>query len=183
MIMPKRKWKPINGYEGLYEISNLGEIKSYRKSKPKILKNIKDSNGYLVITLCKDNNKERKFIHRIVAEHFIPNPYKYNEVNHKDENPSNPLYTNLEWCTHKYNINYGTCKERISKSSIGRKRSKRSIDKQIERQQKKVYCIELHKEFNSIKEASEFLGISDTSLSKHLKCIYKTCGGYHWKYL
>lgn len=115
-------FKPIKGYEGLYYITENGKI--YSSIQNKWLKTWADSQGYLVVNL----QGEQKKIHRLVAEAFIPNPDNLPVVNHKDENKSNPSVDNLEWCTYKYNNNYGTCKER-RKETIARKRKIKQIDK------------------------------------------------------
>ena len=108
-------WKPIKGYEGLYEVSNFGRIKSIRFGKEKIMKLQLKKNNYLDISLTKDGKTKRFLIHRLVAEAFIPNPDNLPEVNHKDECKTNNNVNNLEWCDRVYNINYGTCIERRSK--------------------------------------------------------------------
>lgn len=109
----KEIWKPIKGYEGIYEISNFGKVKSIRYfnhvnnkiySREKILKLSLNEKGYFRVGLYK-SGKEIKFkVHRLVAENFIPNPNKYNEVNHIDGNKQNNCVDNLEWCTHSHNI-------------------------------------------------------------------------------
>lgn len=112
-------WKDIEGYEGLYQVSNKGRVKSlnYNKTKKeKILKPIINSNRYLQVKLCKNKTIKRFSVHRLVAMSFIPNPNNYPCVNHKDECGTNDVVTNLEWCTHKYNTNYGTGIERASKA-------------------------------------------------------------------
>lgn len=111
-------WKDIQGYEGLYQISNLGRVKSYRQWKRAscpaeyILKNSIANNGYCQITLYKDRKKKKFLVHRLVAEAFIPNPKNLPHINHKDENPSNNNVNNLEWCTPQYNNCYGTARFR-----------------------------------------------------------------------
>ena len=117
MIFPRRKWKDIPGYEGLYQVSNLGEIKSlnYRNTgKEKILKLIKDKKGYFHVNLYKNGKLKNLQVHRLVAMAFIPNHNNYNQVNHKDENTSNNAVENLEWCTAKYNSNYGNRNKKIN---------------------------------------------------------------------
>ena len=113
-------WKDIEGYEGLYEISNLGNVKSLVDSngvaREKILKHIKARNGYLKVDLCKNKTKKHFLVHRLVANAFLPNPQNLPCVNHKDEFRTNNSVENLEWCTHKYNINFGSCIERSAKS-------------------------------------------------------------------
>lgn len=104
-------WKPVKGYEGLYEISNFGRVKSLgndKSRKEKILKPIKDKGGYLYVGLCRDGKGKWFKVHRLVAEAFLPNPEGFEQVNHKDENKSNNCSSNIEWCSHKYNSNYGT---------------------------------------------------------------------------
>ena len=112
-------WRDIKEYEGLYQVSNLGRIKGLnytRAKKEHILKNSHNGRGYLKITLCK-NKKLRTFqVHRLVAQAFIPNPLNLPQVNHKKEfEKNNNRVDNLEWCTQKYNLNYGTHNERIKK--------------------------------------------------------------------
>ena len=125
------EWREIKGYEGLYEVSNLGRVRrldgivntdiknvSKRFLKGRILKPSTNSNGYYRVILSKDSKTKMHFIHRLVAVAFLPNPDNLPCVNHKDENPKNNSVWNLEWCTQKYNMNYGTVRERMSKSKI-----------------------------------------------------------------
>ena len=119
-------WKPIKGYEGLYEVSNLGRIKSlkrlvkkwdgYRIVPEKILTPRANNRGYLRITLCKDGITKTFSPHRLVAEAFLDNPDNLPCVNHKDENPLNNVASNLEWCTYSYNNSYGNRNNRIALS-------------------------------------------------------------------
>lgn len=122
----KEIWKDIEGYEGAYQVSDQGNVKTlsrkvkcgngYVITKEKILSPGRDSSGYLVVRLSKNNKGKTYKIHRLVAIAFIPNPLNLPQVNHKDENKINPKADNLEWCTNKYNCNYGTHNERMSKS-------------------------------------------------------------------
>ena len=105
-------WKNIEGYEGKYQVSNLGRVKSMI-GQEKVLHPKKHRNGHLQIGLHKDKKRKTMYIHRLVAQAFIPNPDNLPCVNHKDENPSNNNVDNLEWCTQKYNCNYGTRVDRI----------------------------------------------------------------------
>ena len=118
-------WKDAVGYEGLYEVSNLGRIKSlidnHGNSREKIIKPIKNTNGYFIVNLSKDKKKHQIKLHRIIALTFIENPNDFPYINHKDENKTNNRVENLEWCTPKYNVNYGTCREKISNSHKGKK--------------------------------------------------------------
>lgn len=114
--MKKEIWKPILNYEGLYEVSNWGRIKSFKFGKERILKPGTNKYGYLIVILCKNGKVKHFYVHRLVAEAFIPNPHNYPCMNHKDECKTNNNVNNLEWCTYTYNNNYGTKIERISKN-------------------------------------------------------------------
>ena len=120
--MKKEIWKDIKGYEKLYQVSNLGKVRRIKfinnrtqKDKIKMLKLIKDKKGYLKINLWKNNKSKMFLVHRIVAETFILNPNNLPQVNHKDENKSNNCVENLEWCSQKYNNNYGNRLNNIRK--------------------------------------------------------------------
>ena len=108
--MKRTIWKDIPGYEGLYQVSNNGEVKSLRYRKKKdtqtILKSAPNHSGYLHVSLVKDGKTSTIQIHRLVAMAFIPNPNNYPVVNHKDWNVQNNAADNLEWCSHKYNCQY-----------------------------------------------------------------------------
>ena len=182
MLFPIRTWKDIKGYEGLYQVSNLGEIRSKHTGKWIKLKCSPVNKRYRKVILCDNEKREAKLVHRLVAEAFIPNTNSLPYVNHKDENPSNNMAVNLEWCTQKYNMNYGTVKERVGNASKGRKRSQYSIDLQIKRQKKKIYCVELDMIFNSLKEAAKYEGVDSAEITHEAKGEQNTCGGYHWEY-
>lgn len=110
---------------GLYQVSNKGQIKSidryvnaknksYKLMKSKILKQIKNDRGYTMVDLSKNARRRKIFVHRLVAEAFIPNPNNYNQINHINEfEKDNNCVENLEWCSCKYNCNYGTRNQRI----------------------------------------------------------------------
>ena len=112
--MKKEYWKPVVGYEGLYEVSNWGRVKSLKFGKEKILKPQKDKDGYLCVTLYKNNNQCQFKVHRLVAEAFIDNSDNLPCVNHKDECKTNNIVSNLEWCDRKYNVNYGSRNKRAA---------------------------------------------------------------------
>ena len=122
--MNKEEWKPIKGYEGLYEISNWGRVKSLLGwnghkyiQRERILDPYKQqSNKYYsrsVVKLTKDNKTKDFKVHRLVAEAFIPNPDNYTVVNHIDGNSLNNKVENLEWCTQKVNIKHAINNELI----------------------------------------------------------------------
>ena len=166
-------WKDIQGYEGKYQVSNLGRVKSlsrkvfngagYYVINEKILKPRKTHTGYLRVHLCRDD----RYIHRLVAEAFIPNSNNYSEVNHKDENKQNNRVDNLEWCTREYNLVYGS-----------RKDYKKHFCKEynIKMKGKKVICLNTNEEFLSIREAARTYKIHNTTISRACRGIYKTAG-------
>lgn len=165
----KEEYKDIEGYENLYQVSNLGNVKSLnynRTGKERILKPIKDNNGYLFVTLCKEREHIKYSIHRLVAEAFISNSDNLPQVNHIDEDRTNNNVTNLEWCTAKYNSNYGS---RTERSALSRS--------------KQVMCIETGVAYPSSSEAARQLGFAQTNISRCCNGIRNTCGGFHWRFV
>ena len=123
--MSEEIWKPVVGYEGLYEVSNTGRVRSLdrydrmnRFWKGRILNLHTDTGGYLYAQLYLNGKGKNYLVHRMVAQAFIPNPDNLPQVNHKDENKINDCVENLEWCSREYNINYGTIKDRIRNTAI-----------------------------------------------------------------
>lgn len=110
------EWRDVVGYEGKYQVSNKGNMRTFQRDRCMSLKQ-KNTQGYMTVMLW--NNKKRKDakVHRLVAEAFIPNPDGLPVVNHKDENPSNNCVENLEWCTQQYNIVYGFAIQKRIKSN------------------------------------------------------------------
>lgn len=164
----KENWKNVEGYDDLYQVSDLGRIKSLRRNI--IMKPSVDGDGYLQIILTnKSKQRKRFFIHRLVYIVFngeIPSGY---EINHKDENKKNNNISNLELLTKKGNINYGTRTERMA---ISRGMAVLQIDK-------KTY--EIINEFYSENKAAKETGIFQTSISACCRGERKTAGGYIWK--
>jgi len=116
-------WKDISNYEGKYEVSNLGRVRSLSYNgtgEIKFLKQSTNKRGYKRVGLCKNGKMKNCYVHRLVAITFIPNPNNHKEVNHKDENPANNNVNNLEWCTSEYNNNYGTRNKRAGESKKGK---------------------------------------------------------------
>lgn len=157
------KWKKIEGLEN-YEISNFGRVKNIKTGR--ILKN-KIKNGREIFRI---KNKDY-FIHRLVAENFIPNPNNLPMVNHRDENPLNNHFINLEWCTGKYNNEYGLRNEKISRSNKGVKKSNNIKYLGNKNGAKKVICDGIV--YESIKSCAEKYGINKGTMQNWLKGIHK----------
>ena len=170
-IKQPEEWKPIPGYEGKYEVSSYGRVKSYQlDSNGRILSPGNSGNGYKIVILCKDKKRKNYMIHRLVAEAFIPNPSKFPQVNHKDENKQNNYVENLEWCNSIYNNRYGTRLQKVAEK-LGK--SILQLDKQGN----------IIKEWPSISKASKCLSVSGRShITDCLKGRCKTALGYMWKY-
>lgn len=159
----KEIWKDIIGYEGLYKVSNQGRVKRlYRNGGEKILKAGKTTNGYLQVALCKEGKPHYMRVHRLVAQHFLPNPNNLSEVNHIDENKDNNCISNLEWCTRQYNASYGS----LTKAVLGINLASGFI------------CI-----FNSITEASKAIGGTPSNISACCRGIKGSVKGYKWIYV
>lgn len=164
----------VPGYEGLYEVSNLGNIKSLRSGK--LLKQASDKVGYKLVCLTKDGKSRGYGVHRLVALAFLPNPENLPEVNHKDETHDNNCVENLEWISKKGNRNYGTYRERMSKSL----KEAGTNNKSISAYDKKTLVFV--KSYDSITEAEKELGLSRGAIGQALSGRIKTSAGYIWKY-
>lgn len=174
--------KEIPGYNGLYLADENGNILSagrisessngkVRILKRKILKPVKKENGYYIVTLHKDGKQSSRYVHRLIAETFLPNPNGLPQVNHKNENPADNRLINLEWCDGKYNTNYGTAMQRAAAKNS-----------------KKVMYTRIYGEkvgqFNSITEAAKFFKVSIKAISAALhKGSPYTCKGYYWQFI
>lgn len=102
----KEIWKDIAGFEGLYQVSSFGRVKSFYGKKEHILRPGNQRNNYLFVILCKDGKRKSYLVHRLVANAFIPNPNKLPVINHLDENKQNNFVSNIEWCSYSYNNSY-----------------------------------------------------------------------------
>ena len=148
-------WKDCKGYEGKYQVSNMGRVWSVGRQQ--YLKGSQDKDGYLKVHLTAKNGKRKnEFIHRLVALAFLSNPTGLPQVNHKDENKQNNCLENLEWCSTRYNNIYSKGKA--------------------------VICIELDRVFDCSQTAMKELGIDGSDIRKCCKGQRKTVGGYHWEY-
>lgn len=163
--MYKEIWRDVVNYEGLYQVSNLGRVKSLI-SKEKILKQNLDYYKYSYVQLWKDGIGKKIKVHRLVAETFIPNRQNKPQVNHKDGNKLNNHVDNLEWCTGSENIKHAL--------AHGLKKCKTKKVVQYDKQDNFI------KEWESIKEAKNITGI--THISSCCRNERKTAGGYKWKY-
>lgn len=163
-------WKDVEGYEGLYQVSNLGNVRSLNYNHRGIVKNLRLSEmgrGYLLVELSAGGKGRTFLVHRLVASAFIPNPNNHPEVNHKDENKHHNNVNNLEWCTRAYNDAYGT----------GRVRHAKLISKPVEQMKDGVVV----KRWLSATEASR-CGYSRTRVSECCNGRQQTHKGYEWRY-
>lgn len=184
--MKNEVWKDIKGYEGFYQISNLGNVKSLKRKVysgrkrtrwqyEKILSNNKtNGKGYKIVSLNKDSKSKNKYIHRLVAETFLENPNNYKYINHKDENKSNNNVDNLEFCTAQYNSTYNNLHIRNGLKNRNNKYSKKVL--QLNDND------EIINTYPSISEASRQLNVSSQAISDCLRKIQKHSAGFKWKY-
>lgn len=160
-------WKDIKGYETIYQVSNLGRVKNIKFDR--ILKGSKDKDGYPITILSKNGRQSNKSTHRLVAEAFILNPENKPQVNHIDEDKTNNVVSNLEWCTIKENCNHGTRNVRHSNT-----RSKAIIAIDIANGE--------YNEYVSSKECAKRLGLSSGNIASVLTGRIKQTKGYIFKY-
>lgn len=171
-------WKDVSGYEGLYQVSNLGRVKSLPRTvrtrygtgvrKEKILQGGSYPNGYVFVCLCKDGEKKMRMIHRLVAEAFIPNPLNLPTVNHRDGNKQHNWVGNLEWCTQGDNLKHAI--------EIGLVESQCKIRRKVT-----VECGEHIVTFKTMSDCSRFLGFSRGWLNGQIRkhgCSFDY-GDYH----
>lgn len=158
--LASRKWMPVAGFEGDYEVSNDGLVRSRKTGHCRLLKpKYNKTTGYMFVNLYNHNVEVTKTLHRLVAESFIPNPLNLPCVNHIDECKTNNDVENLEWCTTQYNNDYSAYKRR--KNIV-------------------VYTIEWEKvaTFESVDFAASFLGVTKAAVSMAAKGLRHTCAGF-----
>ena len=170
-------WKDVIGYEEQYQVSNLGNVRSKDRAivdclgRKRTLKSHKiriqtSKIGYKQVILHKGGKMKTYLVHRLVAEAFIPKTEtSKNEINHKDENKANNTVDNLEWCDHKYNINFGSRTEKTSKKVYQYTKDKKKVN-----------------EYQSAWEAHRKLGYDQASICKVCNGVQKTAYGYIWSY-
>lgn len=171
-------WKDVVGYEGLYQVSSYGRIKSLDRTvtngnvsyckKGRLLSFSNNGTGYLFVNLSKNGNKKREYVHRIVAKMFIENPNNLSQINHIDENKSNNAVWNLEWCNSLYNNRYGSRLERLSKKR-GKAISQYNLDGTYIR------------DFDSINKAALSVNRTTSNIRECLKGNVMSCAGYLWR--
>lgn len=171
ILTDAEEWRDVKGYENLYQVNRKGEVRSCHNGYWKKLSAGIAKRGYRHFLLHKEGGRKNVRGCRLVAEAFIPNPNNLPFVNHKDENPTNDRVENLEWCTHKYNINYGTTKVRISQNN-GKNR---------------LVCMfnvdgAFIREFYNINEAAKYINGRHTCIARCC-CNKVFCyKGYIWRY-
>lgn len=185
-------WKQVVGYEGLYEVSNLGRVRSvdreivaerggkpFRyKMKGRIIEPQERNHGYLSVCLYGKESINKRFrqmsVHRMVAEAFLPNPNGYSEVNHLDENKQNNVLSNLEWCNHKQNCHYGTAIERRAEKFRNGPKSK--AVEQLDMNGNYI------RTFPSMAEAKRLCGFEQSNIYYAIHGKYEQAYGYKWRY-
>lgn len=176
----KEYWRDVKGYEGFYQVSNVGRIRSLdrivnsnhsnkRKSKGRILKATKDRYGYLYVVFCVRNKRKTEKVHRIVANSFIQNPQNKEQVNHLNEIKTDNRVQNLEWATASENNNYG-----IGQIRRVEKRNKPTIQYSLDG--------ELLKKWRSASDAGRTLGIDISGICKCCRGTLESIKGYRWSY-
>ena len=140
------EWRFIKGYEGIYEVSNHGIVRSVTRKLPDgrtrkgiVLRPYIDEDGYKHVSLCKNGKMKHFIVHRLVAESFVDNPMNLPQVNHKDETKDNNRYDNLEWCDVSYNLSYGTRQEKVTEKISGERNYAHKLTCEIVKEIRKSY--------------------------------------------
>ena len=165
-------WKNVKDYEGIYYVSNLGNVKRiYKNKKERLLKPFFDKGNYLKVILSKNNKHVQRFIHRLVAQAFIPNPNNLPQVNHKNEIKTDNKVENLEWCTQRYNILYGTAKIREAETKH------RYYINQFDLEGNFI------KQWHSLKQIEISTNYKKNNIQQNCLGNNKTAYGYKWEYI
>jgi hypothetical protein len=161
-------WKDICGYEGLYQVSNMGRVKRlFKDGKDRVLRGKKDKDGYIEVILSGKPIKKYCRLHRLVAEAFIPNPFGKAEINHKDRDKQNNVVSNLEWVTASENVRHTFLTGRkIHKSPV--------IQYDLNMEAVAIW--------DSIKDACQKLKVKSSNVSACCNGRLKTVGGFIWRY-
>ena len=186
-------WKDIEGYEGLYQISSHGRVKSFPRKATRggIVKPSISTSGYVCTHLSKGGKVRTFQVHRLVAQHFIENPGNLPEVNHIDEDKRNNHVSNLEWCTRLQNVRHGTGVERMAKGHDYKASAAKSAANhdyaEVARKEAKP-LIQFDKEGNvvkrweSLRAAARALGVNGGNISAACNGKQETSYGYVWRY-
>ena len=170
-------WKDVVGYEGLYQVSNLGNVKSLNWRGHGVCKNLTpklQNSGRYAVQLAQGGKTKYFLIHRIVATAFIPNPHGFNEINHIDENPLNNCASNLEWCDHLYNV-----RSYFKNHPDHRRQKGKRINLKVEQLTLNGEVVRLWENSRTIFTQT---GMSDWSISECCRGKRKTAYGYKWRY-
>lgn len=177
------------GFED-YIVTSAGEVWSVKSKQ--YLKPMDNRRGYKYVTLWKDGVRHNQYIHRLVAQAFIPNPKGYPQVNHKDEDKSNNSVGNLEWCTNLYNHNYGTMRRRMVETRSRNKEWIRNVRRAGKNRRKPIAMIdvstdEIIRVFDSLTAAAAVFkgGASASPISDVARHVggHVTAYGFRWEYI
>lgn len=173
--MEQEIWKPVVGWEGLYEVSNIGNVRS---KSGKVLKQQKVGRGYSGITLHEHRagRKKRRYVHQLVAEAFLGNPNHLHDINHKNEIKTDNRVENLEYCCRQYNSTYGTIAERKRQKMYANTKQRFPDVVQLDLNGNLLAV------YSNAGEASRITGMSQFSICRCCRGERKRYGNYIWKY-
>lgn len=166
-MQPNEVWKNIQGYEGFYQVSSLGRIRSLPRKNhltDSVISQFSKKSGYKCVSLFKNNIKTNFHVHRLVAEAFLPNPQTLSQVNHKDYMRDNNSVDNLEWISMEENIAYSYCN--VSKRPVNQYRLDGTFVKR----------------WDCISDVSRELGMYRSDIAKCCRGVFKQSKGYKWRY-